>query len=102
MLESGKYVYEQDIEELIVSGEFPFNTPFTKKTLKAILRDVGHGRVGNNGIEAVLRGAGFMKYRGAKKVDGVTLTTPTFYSNLLPLDASNKEAFDEYTEFHLS
>jgi len=102
MMESGKYDYEQDIEEMINSGEFPFNTPFTKKTLKAILRDVGHGRVGNNGIEAVLRGAGFMKYRGAKKVDGVTLTTPTFYSNLLPLDASNKEAFDEYTEFHLS
>jgi hypothetical protein len=101
MMESGKYDYEQDIEEMILGGEFPFNTPFTKKTLKAVLREIGHGRVGNNGIEAVLKRAGYEKYRGLKKEGGDVLSTPTFYSNLLPLDASSREAFDEYSEFHL-
>jgi hypothetical protein len=101
MMESGKYDYEQDIEEMILGGEFPFNTPFTKKTLKAVLREIGHGRVGNNGIEAVLKRAGYEKYRGHKREDGVLLNTPTFYSNLLPLDASGAEAYAEYSEFHL-
>jgi len=100
MMQSGKYDYEQDMEEMIIAGEFPFNTPFTLKTLKAVLRDSGHGRVGNNGIESVLRGSGFMKYRGAKKVDGVTKATPHFYSNLLPLEATGSESYAEYFDFH--
>tara|TARA_R110000764_G_scaffold1490_1_gene5915 strand:+ start:2511 stop:4889 length:2379 start_codon:yes stop_codon:yes gene_type:complete len=100
MMQSGKYDYEQDMEEMINAGEFPFNTPFTLKTLKAVLRDSGHNRVGNNGIEAALRSNGFMKYRGAIKVDGVTKATPHFYSNVLPLEATGRESYDEYFDFH--
>lgn len=100
LVQSGKYDYEQDMEEMVNNGEHPFNIPFTMKELKAVLKAQGHTKVGNNGIATALIHLGFGRFRGQKMVEGVSTKTPTFYSRELPAEATPAEIYDFYSKFN--
>lgn len=99
LVQSGKYDYEQDIDEMILAGEYPLNTPFTMKTLMHSLKERGH-KCGRNGVIESLRQNGYFGHRGTAKVEGVTKNTPTFYTNELDEFASSKDCFEFYQAFH--
>ena len=99
LVQSGKYDYEQDIDEMILAGEYPLNTPFTMKTLMHSLKERGH-KCGRNGVIESLRQNGYFGFRGVAKVDGVSKGTPTFYTNQLDESASPRECYDFYQAFH--
>ncbi len=92
LMSSGRYDYEQDIEEMVLNGEHPFNRPFTIKELMAELKNRGH-KCGRNGAIEAIRHEGFLPFRGTIKVEGKNQNTPTFYTNCLSEDARPNDAY---------
>lgn len=94
MVQAGKYDYEQDLEEMINDNLPPFHSSWvTAKEVKKVVKDNGL-KCGNNGLDDALRGLGWFKFRGQRKVDGEVRSTQTYYTNKLQADASIGEAFD--------
>lgn len=79
MAQASRYDYEQDLEDMIIEGQPPFDKGvITAKALKAQCR-LHNIRAGNNGLDTAMEQLGWKKVRGAKKVDGRTKATPTLY-----------------------
>lgn len=99
MVQSGKYDYEQDLEELEHQGQPPFHMDVvTAKDLRALVRAEGL-KCGNNGLDEAMRGLGFKKFaRYRVKQDGRSVAVPTFYTKNLSDDASPREVFDFYQQ----
>ena len=96
MVKSGRYDYEQELEDLIYEGVHPFNMgAVTTKELRLIKKEYNL-KGGINGIDDALLRLGWSKFRGYKKVDGVTKATPTFYASGLGSGANPAEIYDFY------
>lgn len=94
MVQAGKYDYEQDLEEMINDRLPPFHSSWvTAKEVKKVVKDNGL-KCGNNGLDDALRGLGWFKFRGQRKVDGEVRSTQTYYTNKLKADTSSGDAFD--------
>lgn len=102
MAQASRYDYEQDIEELILEGQPPFNTgAVTAKELKAVCRIHGM-KVGNNGLEEAMTRLGWVKLRGMKKVDGEVSNTPIFFAKGVSESSSKAELYDLYHSLRLT
>lgn len=98
MVQAGKYDYEQDLEEMINDRLPPFHNAWvTSKEMRVLVKENGL-RCGNNGLDEALRGLGWFKFRGQKRIDGALCSTQTYYTNQLPASANLKEAFEFFTE----
>ncbi len=98
MVETGRYDYEQDLDMLIGERHPPFHTAIAPvKEVRKLCREMGL-KGGNNGIDEALERLGWFKLRGAKKVEGSTAATPTFYTNSPSVNKASTpgEVFDFY------
>lgn len=99
MVQTGKYDYMQDLEELEHAGAPPFHMEaITVKELKALVREEGL-KCGNNGLDEAMRAMGWTKYTKVRAwVDGQTVAVPTFYSKEDLSGASSKDIHAYYTD----
>lgn len=102
MVQSGKYDYEQDLEEAIHSTTPPFHREvIVVKEVKAWAKSADL-KCGNNGLEAAMRRAGwtlFSRYRVRK--DGAVVAVPAFFSKTLPEDAAGADVLEHFM-YHTS
>lgn len=98
MVGSGRYDYEQDLDELINEGMPPFHqSVVTLKDFKKCVKE--HGlKGGNNGLEEAMRRLGWLKFRGNATVNGKTVHTPTYFGEGLGEDATHTEAYNYFSE----
>ena len=98
MVKSGRYDYEQELEDLIYEGVHPFNMgAVTTKEMRLIKKEYNL-KGGINGIDDAMHRLGWGKFRGHKKVDGATKATPTFYAKELGKDVTPAEIYDFFVE----
>lgn len=96
LVEGGKYDYEHVIEEMYQNKESIFSVDhFQLKTLMDELKKQGH-KMGQKGVIRCIENLGFRKFRGQKKVGGINKKTPTFFTNKLNENDSDKEIYDFY------
>lgn len=97
MVQTGKYDYEQDLEEMEHSGMPPFHMKvILSKELKAFVKSEGM-KCGNNGLDEAMRRMGWIKFAQYKvREEGKKIAVPTYYAKELPEDSSASEVYEYY------
>ena len=103
MVQSGKYDYEQDLEEFEHQNMPPFHMKvILSKDLRKLVKEEGL-KCGNNGLDDAMLRMGWKKFAQYKAwEDGKKVAIPTFYAKELASDCGTKDVLEFYQEEFLN